>query len=101
MLLFYTIFRTLIHGIIEVWLAQPNKISYFYLIINFKARRHNLLIKNLSHKDIRKKYPLRLKMIAGINQILFIYKAKHILVYSNRAKSTVNYDRKRIQIHGT
>ena len=34
-------------------------------------------------------------MIAGINQILFIYKAKHILVYSKRAKSTVNYNRKR------
>ena len=34
-------------------------------------------------------------MIAGINQILFIYKAKHILVYSKRVKSTVNYDRKR------
>ena len=32
-------------------------------------------------------------MISVINQILFIYKAKHILVYSKR--STVNYDRKR------
>ena len=34
-------------------------------------------------------------MISVINQLLFIYKAKHILVYSNRVKSTVNYDRKR------